>query len=209
MCSRCMTAPPALTQCWQRYRVLALLAGLSPAQAVRVCVTCPCRLLLHVVHGGFRKACIVCPCTVDVPCCIWLFCFPDYLTLLFKSDVGARYSGFVVTIGSPCVGGTWSSTGSPVSGSCPGVCSAGYSCPAGSTSATAVICPAGTYSGAGQAACTPCPLGRYGSTTGQTSSVCTGACSAPTGSLCGVGMTSSSGSVLGTYYMNSGYVVPV
>lgn len=55
-----------------------------------------------------------------------------------------------------------------------------YSCPAGSTTATpaASICATGRYSTGGAMFCTQCPAGSYGSTTGLTTSACTGLCSA-------------------------------
>jgi hypothetical protein len=49
-------------------------------------------------------------------------------------------------------------------------------------------CGLGTYSLGGPnatGACTPCPVGRYGSTTGLASPTCTGLC--PAGSYCGLG----------------------
>lgn len=53
---------------------------------------------------------------------------------------------------------------------CPGVCTAGYACPAGSASATAVMCGPGTYSAAGAANCTRCPAGVFGTVAGATTS---------------------------------------
>jgi hypothetical protein len=40
---------------------------------------------------------------------------------------------------------------------CAGNCSAGYACPAGSTSSSAVMCVAGQYSSSGAGSCTQCP----------------------------------------------------
>ena len=47
--------------------------------------------------------------------------------------------------------------------SCSGVCSSGYSCPAGSTAPNALvnICPAGQYSAAGDGVCSNCKLCRW------------------------------------------------
>jgi hypothetical protein len=70
------------------------------------------------------------------------------------------------------------SSGGATSSTCPGTCSAGYACPAGSTSATQVICPAGQFSLAGAASCSPCNLGAYGASDGQTAASCTGLCPA-------------------------------
>ncbi len=65
---------------------------------------------------------------------------------------------------------------------CPGQCSLGHYCPAGSTLATAVPCPLGRYrdtQGAGaEADCRGCAAGRFGNTTGMTSPLCTGECRA-------------------------------
>jgi hypothetical protein len=90
------------------------------------------------------------------------------LTVRFISDGSAEYPGFAAVLaGSLCPGGTFSSTGRVVNGSCPGVCSVGYACPAGSTSGTAVACPGGTFGAQGL---DQCPVhymedrcGRYGS----------------------------------------------
>ena len=49
-------------------------------------------------------------------------------------------------------------------------------CPAGSTNATAVLCPAGTYSDNNTFACLFCPAGRFGVLEGMTSSLCSGSC---------------------------------
>lgn len=62
---------------------------------------------------------------------------------------------------------------------CPGTCTAGYYCPAGSTTGTAVVCPAGSYCSAGSGSPTPCPAGYYGASQGLTSSTCSGACTTP------------------------------
>jgi hypothetical protein len=76
------------------------------------------------------------------------------LTVRFTSDGSAEYPGFAAVLeGSLCPGGTFSSTGRLVNGSCPGVCPAGYACPAGSTSGTAVGCPGGTFGATGQSWC--------------------------------------------------------
>jgi hypothetical protein len=79
------------------------------------------------------------------------------------------------------------------SSACSGPCSPGYSCPAGSTNATAVICPAGSYSVAAAAMCTPCPGGRYGSSLAMSVAACSGACTA--GYACPAGSTNATTSI--------------
>ena len=77
----------------------------------------------------------------------------------------------------PCDAGRYGTEGQ-TSSTCTGTCSAGYACLAGSTSATQVICPAGQFSLAGAALCSPCNLGAYGASDGQTAASCTGLCPA-------------------------------
>lgn len=71
---------------------------------------------------------------------------------------------------------------------CTGPCSAGKSCPAGSTSNT-VACPAGQWCAAGVPPA-PCAAGYFGSSTGLSVATCSGACSAgascPAGSVANV-----------------------
>jgi hypothetical protein len=77
-----------------------------------------------------------------------------------------------------CDAGRYGSAAGLTVSSCTAVCSAGFFCPAGSTNGTANICPMGQYSTGGAASCTACAAGRYGNTTGLTSSSCSGACEA-------------------------------
>jgi hypothetical protein len=55
-----------------------------------------------------------------------------------------------------CPSGRFGSVAGNTLPTCSGVCPAGYACPAGSVSATAVLCSAGQYSLTGFAACMPC-----------------------------------------------------
>ncbi len=133
---------------------------------------------------------------------MWLLNFPlmaGNLTVRFTSDGSERRTGFVATMASLCFGGTYSPTGRPLNGSCSGVCSAGYACPAGSTNGTVQVCLAGTYSVGGSASCTPCPGGRFGNATLLTASTCSGACTA--GYACPTGSTNGTAQVCpaGTY----------
>ena len=77
-----------------------------------------------------------------------------------------------------CDAGQYGSSAGLTASSCTGSCTAGYYCPAGSTVSTANICPIGQYSTSGAASCTACAAGRYGNTTGLTSSSCSGLCEA-------------------------------
>jgi hypothetical protein len=61
---------------------------------------------------------------------------------------------------------------------CTGACSAGYACPAGSVSPTALLCTAGTYSPPGSGACLPCPSGVYGTANATAVASCTAPCPA-------------------------------
>jgi hypothetical protein len=56
-----------------------------------------------------------------------------------------------------CPPGRWGNTVALTSSSCNGPCQQGYFCPAGSTSATAAICPQGTYSTPAAGGCSSCP----------------------------------------------------
>jgi hypothetical protein len=59
-----------------------------------------------------------------------------------------------------CADGTWSE-GLYQASPCTLRCSAGYACPAGSSSGTASVCLPGTYSEAGAGSCTDCAAGRW------------------------------------------------
>jgi hypothetical protein len=94
-----------------------------------------------------------------------------------------------------CAAGRYGGTTGLATSSCSGQCSAGYACPAGSTSATASRCPPGQYSLASAEICTACPAGTFGEFTirlvnlgglgflvpvpvGLTTAQCTGPCDA-------------------------------
>lgn len=123
-----------------------------------------------------------------------------------------------------CPAGRYGATQNVTSINCTGPCAAGYFCLAGSTNATAVLCPAGSscptgsanatlclpgrYSSSGAAVCLNCTAGRFGQGQGLTSSLCTGPCSAgyacpagsptATASSCAVGKYSEAGASLCT-----------
>jgi hypothetical protein len=77
-----------------------------------------------------------------------------------------------------CPAGLFGATAGLSSSSCTGPCDAGYACPAGSATATAVQCAAGRYSLGGAGVCTLCPAGLYGASTGLTTTACTAPCPA-------------------------------
>ena len=84
---------------------------------------------------------------------------------------------------------------------CSGPCTAGYYCPANSTSPVANICPPGTYSEAGWGACTNCSAGLYGNTSGLPTSTCSGPCDAGRfGAVSGLTVFSCSGPCSAGYY---------
>jgi hypothetical protein len=89
-----------------------------------------------------------------------------------------KYSSGGLGVCSPCPVGVYGSASGLTSPACSGPCTAGYACPAGSTSSLASICSPGLYSTSGLGVCSPCPLGVYGSTSGVTSPACSGSCSA-------------------------------
>lgn len=107
--------------------------------------------------------------------------------------------------GLPCAAGRFGSTPGLTQPTCSGNCTAGYACPAGSTTPTAVTCPPGTYSLAGAGVCTPCVVGKYSSASGL-STPCTSACAAATGYYCGEGATAATGAPcpMGTYASSTG-----
>jgi hypothetical protein len=59
---------------------------------------------------------------------------------------------------------------------CASTCTAGYACPPGSNTSTALVCPAGTFSLPGAAVCTNCGAGLYGASPGLTTVACSGPC---------------------------------
>jgi hypothetical protein len=81
----------------------------------------------------------------------------------------------------PCAPGQYSAAGAMTCTNC----SAGYMCGLAATSPTQTQCPPGTYSEAGASVCSSCPGGRFGNSSGLTSSACTGPC--PAGYVCGLG----------------------
>ncbi len=83
---------------------------------------------------------------------------------------------------SPCIAGRYGAAAAMESSVCSGACSPGWYCPAGSTNATAVQCPAGQYCGLGAGAPQPCAPGFYGNAAGLATAQCSGVC--PPGYYC-------------------------
>jgi hypothetical protein len=75
-----------------------------------------------------------------------------------------------------CPAGTYGATQAQASAACSGNCSAGYTCPPGSDSPTAVACGPGQYSVGGSVVCTLCPPGTFGSASALPSATCSGLC---------------------------------
>jgi hypothetical protein len=66
---------------------------------------------------------------------------------------------------TPCIAGRFGTAVGAynTTAGCSGVCSPGFACPAGSTNATLLPCPAGKYSLAAAGACSDCSAGFYSS----------------------------------------------
>ena len=77
-----------------------------------------------------------------------------------------------------CAGGRFGWSSGLVTSMCSGGCGAGFYCPPGSTSPTAIPCSVGQYSVGNSSTCTMCPVGRVGSSSGLNSSLCSGLCDA-------------------------------
>jgi hypothetical protein len=90
--------------------------------------------------------------------------------------VPGKYSSGGAAVCSNCKSGSYGDQFGDTTSSCSGPCAAGYACPAGSTSATQVLCGTGTYTPLGSATCQPCAPGLYGSSTALSSANCTGQC---------------------------------
>ena len=90
--------------------------------------------------------------------------WPNVTDLFSCVHVGLEYYGSSIGQTSP---------------TCSGACTSGYYCPPGSTSATmytAATCPIGFYCASGTMEANPCLAGYFGSSIGQTSPTCSGAC---------------------------------
>jgi hypothetical protein len=88
-----------------------------------------------------------------------------------------------------CPAGTYGAVPGLAVATCSGACAAGYACVAGSTNATAAVCPVGRFSIGGAGDCTACRAGRYGAVPAMPAPDCTGNCSA--GYFCTAGSSSA------------------
>ena len=141
------------------------------------------------------------PCNVGYYCAAGSAIATQYIAATCPSG---SYCPVGLRTALPCSAGYYGSSTGQRLPTCSGICSAGYYCGAGSTSATqytAATCPVGSYCAAGTTAVQPCPAGRYGSTVGLTSAICTGACTA--GYFCAAGSTFAD-QIIGHTYCNAG-----
>jgi hypothetical protein len=95
------------------------------------------------------------------------------------------YSTASASFCTQCPAGSFGAAPGLGSSACSGPCAAGYACPPGSNTSTAIQCGVDSYSTGGAAACIPCPSGLYASGTGLSTSctdTCPGGYSCPGGS---------------------------
>ncbi len=130
---------------------------------------CVCFVQVLVVCWVMPEWSILCACvcfhwSVFDATVVWLICLCALRFSVLCSGVcrAGRYGRGVGLSedDSPCLAcpaGRWSSRTGVTS--CPGLCAAGYFCPAGSSSATTAQCPAGRYSIPGSVACADCGVG--------------------------------------------------
>jgi hypothetical protein len=157
----------------------------SVTAAGRQCVVLCCAVLCCVVlccvvlcQGGATSSVgLACPAgrySSGGPAVLCLPCDAGY-----RCDAGSNSSRQFM-----CAGGRWS----PGNASECSPCSAGYACGNGSTEAAppAAACAPGTYCNSGDAACSPCPPGRYSNAVAL-GLVCPSVCS--NGSFCIAGAT--------------------
>ena len=107
-----------------------------------------------------------------------------------------------VVLSCSCASGSVPNTGTATGATGCVSCAAGSYSVSGDTACT--TCSAGQYSPGSTSACSSCPAGVYGSTTGLTTSACTGPCSPSAGYGCYAGSTSSSGTACNTGQYNPG-----
>ncbi len=145
----CLTQSWCLTQAGRLFltAVVVVLLGLvattraqCPSGQYRSCYYCGC--------GDYTCTCYRCPAgrygNGGSTCG---YCSPG------------QYSGAGAAACTTCSAGLFGSTSGLTTSSCSGPCRAGFYCPAGSTSPTAVACVAGQYSLAGAASCSNCAAG--------------------------------------------------
>ena len=114
------------------------------------------------VRSYIPTCCEICTgCCVDCP--IGVYGSSAGLTSSSCSGLCAPGKASVSVVSLNCIfdalPGAYGNSAGQTSPSCSGLCTAGFYCPAGSTSAIQNICPLGDYCPVGSAAPTPCPLG--------------------------------------------------
>jgi hypothetical protein len=107
--------------------------------------------------GRFGSAVGLTSGTCSGPCDPGSYCGLGSITSTGVLCPKGRYSLGGVGVCTGCPAGRWSSNVGQNVSDCPGSCSAGYYCPTGSSSATAVLCPPGAYCPAGAGSPTVCP----------------------------------------------------
>ena len=115
--------------------------------------------------------------------------------VVLLANVCCRFGSATGDINSSCSGqcapGRFGNTTAMVNANCSGPCAPGFACPAGSTNATAVVCPPGQYSLGGAPMCSLCAAGSFCPLAGSTSPAVV---TCPYGYACGPG--SSNGTSL-------------
>ena len=156
--------------------------GLYGATATMSNASCsgPCDSGRHGSSSGLTTS----TCTGD--CSAGYACVAGSTNATAAACPAGRYSLTGAGACTDCPGGTYSNAAGTSTATCTGNCTAGFACPAGSTSPTAVQCTAGRYSSPGAAVCSPCVPGTFASTVGQ---------AGPCTSLCQPGTYCPSGAV--------------
>jgi hypothetical protein len=132
----------------------------------------PCRYVAHPRRYGSAAGLTVSSCTAN--CSAGYACPAGSTSPIAQLCPAGTFSGVGAAVCSPCPGGSYGATQAMAALTCTGPCTAGYACPAGSVSPTALLCAPGQYSFA--AVCSPCPAGQFGSSVGLTVDTCSGLC---------------------------------
>jgi hypothetical protein len=94
-------------------------------------------------------------CEAEWVCAAGHFCATGTAATPQMLCAAGQYSLAQASSCTPCPAGRFGSTHGLTDASCSGPCSAGFSCGAGSTNATAAACPVGRFSQPGASACSP------------------------------------------------------
>ena len=154
---------------------LPLCRECAPAVPSPATTSCsPCRYVAHPRRYGSAAGLTVSSCTAN--CSAGYACPAGSTSPIAQLCPAGTFSGVGAAVCSPCPGGSYGATQAMAAPTCTGPCTAGYACPAGSVSPTALLCAPGQYSFAGAAVCSPCPAGQFGSSVGLTVDTCSGLC---------------------------------